>query len=106
MVRGGGVPPHPTATKSHCRPRRVRNRTRPTQPDGARMKISAGNHIQATVKSVKLGEVMSTVDVSLGDGQVVTAAITKASVEDLDIKAGDEVVVIIKSTEVMIAKND
>src|SRR5215210_5511889 len=55
---------------------------------------------------VKLGEVMSTVVVSLPDGQVITSAITKASVEDLELSPGDDVLVIIKSTEVMIAKPD
>jgi molybdopterin-binding protein len=34
----------------------------------------------------------------------VTAVITKDAVEDLDIKVGDEVEAIVKSTEVIIAK--
>jgi molybdopterin-binding protein len=34
----------------------------------------------------------------------VTAVITKEAVEDLDIKVGDEVEAIVKSTEIMIAK--
>ena len=34
----------------------------------------------------------------------VTAVFTKDAVEDLDIKVGDEVEAIVKSTEVMIAK--
>lgn len=70
------------------------------------MKLSARNQLTATVDKVTLGEVMSTVEVSLPDGQKVTAAITKASVEDLEVAVGDEVIVIIKSTEVMIAKPD
>jgi molybdopterin-binding protein len=70
------------------------------------MKLSARNQLKAKVATVNLGEVMSTVQVTLPDGQEVTAAITKASVEDLDVKVGDDVLVIIKSTEVMIAKED
>jgi molybdate transport system regulatory protein len=35
---------------------------------------------------------------------VVTSVITKEAVEDLDIKVGDEVTAIVKSTEVLIAK--
>lgn len=70
------------------------------------MKLSARNQLKATVADVSLGEVMSTVRVNLPDGQEITAAITKASVEDLEIKPGDDVLVIIKSTEVMIAKPD
>jgi len=70
------------------------------------VKLSARNQLKATVTDVKLGEVMSTVVVSLPDGQVITSAITKASVEDLELSPGDDVLVIIKSTEVMIAKPD
>ena len=47
---------------------------------------------------------MSTVKVVLGDGQRLTAAITKDAADDLDLAPGDEVVVMVKSTEVMVAK--
>jgi len=70
------------------------------------MKLSAGNQLKAQVDKVTLGEVMSTVEVTLPDGQRLTAAITKASVQDLEVQEGDDVLVIIKSTEVMIAKED
>jgi molybdopterin-binding protein len=70
------------------------------------MKLSARNQLKAKVAAVSLGEVMSTVQVTLPDGQQITAAITKASVEDLDVKVGDDVLVIVKSTEVMIGKED
>jgi molybdopterin-binding protein len=39
------------------------------------------------------------------DASTVTAAITDASRERLNLKAGDQVTVVIKSTEVMIAKD-
>ena len=68
------------------------------------MQLSARNQLNATVDSVTHGEVMSTVKVSLPDGQHVTAAITKDAAVDLDLVPGDAVVVIIKSTEVMVAK--
>jgi molybdate transport system regulatory protein len=35
---------------------------------------------------------------------VITSVITKEAVEDLDVKVGDEVEAIVKSTEVMIVK--
>jgi molybdopterin-binding protein len=70
------------------------------------MKLSARNQLKAKVDKVTLGEVMSTVEVTLPDGQRLTAAITKASVQDLEVQEGDDVLVIIKSTEVMIAKED
>ena len=69
------------------------------------MRLSARNQLRAKVASVKLGEVMATVGVELPDGQHLTAAITKDAAEDLDLTPGDNVTVIVKSTEVMIAKD-
>lgn len=68
------------------------------------VKLSARNQLKATVDAVNHGEVMSTVHVALPDGQRITAAITKDAAEDLGFAPGDEVIVIIKSTEVMLAK--
>ena len=70
------------------------------------MRLSARNQLNATIDSVQLGEVMATVKVTLPDGQHLTAAITRDSAEDLALTAGDQVLVIIKSTEVMIGKPD
>ena len=69
------------------------------------MQLSARNQLKATVENVTHGEVMSTVRVTLPDGQHITAAITKDAAEDLGFAVGDEVVVVIKSTEVMLAKD-
>jgi molybdate transport system regulatory protein len=65
--------------------------------------ISARNQLAGTVKSIKLGAVMAEVVVEVAGGEVV-AAITRGSVESLDLKVGDEVRAVIKATEVMIAK--
>lgn len=73
-------------------------------PVPAPMRLSARNQIRARVLSVTHGDVMSTVKTVLADGQVLTAAVTKESVLDLDIAPDDEVLVIVKSTEVMLAK--
>ena len=67
------------------------------------MQLSARNQLRATVQSVTHGEVMSTVRVALPDGQQITAAITKEAADDLGFAAGDDVIVVIKSTEVMLA---
>ena len=69
------------------------------------LRFSARNQLQAKVKSVKLGTVMAEVVVELPDGQEIVSAITRASAESLNLKAGDAVVAIIKSTEVMIGKD-
>ncbi len=67
------------------------------------MKLSARNQLRGTVKSVRLGTIMSEVVVQVGDQEVV-AAITRGSAEALGLASGDGVTVVIKSTAVMIAK--
>ena len=69
-------------------------------------RFSARNQLQAKVKSVKLGAVMAEVIVELADGQEIVSAITRTSAESLNLKEGDNVVAIIKSTEVMIGVNE
>jgi len=67
------------------------------------MEISARNQIAGKIVSTKLGSIMAEVVVEI-EPTTVVAAITRSSVEHLDLKAGDSVSVIIKSTEVMIGK--
>ena len=70
------------------------------------VRFSARNQLHGTVKSVKLGEVMAEVIVELPDGQEIVSAITRTSAESLNLKAGDSVLAVIKSTEVMIGVNE
>jgi molybdopterin-binding protein len=67
------------------------------------MKLSARNQLRGRVTAVKSGAVMAEVEVAIEPGQMV-AAITDGSRSSLDLKEGDEVTVVIKSTEVLIAK--
>jgi molybdopterin-binding protein len=67
------------------------------------MKLSARNQISGVVKATKLGTVMAEVTVEIDAAEIVSA-ITRTSAESLEIKPGDKVTVVIKSTEVMIAK--
>ena len=68
--------------------------------------ISARNQLKAKVLSVTLGNVMAEVVVELPDGQLIASAITRTSAEGLNLQSGDDVLVIIKSTEVMIGKDE
>jgi molybdopterin-binding protein len=68
-----------------------------------RMALSARNQLKGKVKEVVLGEVMAHVVVQVGDNEI-ESVITRRSVDELGLKAGDVVVVVIKSTEVMIQK--
>jgi len=67
------------------------------------MRISARNQLKGTVAKVTLGAVMAEVVVDVGDQQVV-AAITRGSAEALELAEGAEVTVVIKATEVMLAR--
>jgi PadR family transcriptional regulator AphA len=69
------------------------------------LRLSARNQLRGTITAVHHGEVMSTVKAVLGDGQPLTAAITKDAAEELDLAPGDEVVMVVKSTEVIIARS-
>ncbi len=65
--------------------------------------LSARNQFKGTVKSIKLGNVMAEVVVAVGSLEFVSA-ITRGSVETLHLKEGDTVTVVVKATEVMVAK--
>jgi molybdopterin-binding protein len=66
--------------------------------------ISARNQLPGKVKSIHLGEVMAEVIVEVGDFEL-TSVITRKSVEALGLQAGSAVTAVIKSTEIMIAKD-
>jgi molybdopterin-binding protein len=44
------------------------------------------------------------VGVTLPDGQRINAVVTSGAVDDLDVTVGDDVLVVVKSTEVMLAR--
>lgn len=81
-----------------------RNRQEPAGTDREdSVELSARNQLKGTVKGVKSGAVMAEITISI-EAAMVTAAITDASRERMNLQDGDEVTVVIKSTEVMIAK--
>jgi molybdopterin-binding protein len=68
------------------------------------MPISARNQIEGKVADVKLGEIMAHVVVKIGKNEI-ESVITRRSAEEMDLKKGDKVKVVIKSTEVMLQKD-
>jgi molybdate transport system regulatory protein len=66
------------------------------------MELSARNQLHGTVTSIKAGAVMAEITVHMNPGDV-TAAITDSSRERLHLKVGDEVSVIIKATDIILA---
>jgi molybdopterin-binding protein len=69
------------------------------------MKISARNTLKGKVEAVDTGMIMAKVKVKIEAPDVITAIITKEAAEDLDIKEGDAITVIVKSTEVIVGKD-
>jgi molybdopterin-binding protein len=68
------------------------------------MGISARNQLVGKISEVRLGDIMAHVIVKVGKN-VIESVITRKSAEDLALKKGDEVTVVIKSTEVMLQKS-
>ena len=67
------------------------------------MKLSARNALNGKIVHIARGQIVAKVKVDIG-GQTVTSMISVEAIDDLDLKIGDDVQAIIKSSEVMIAK--
>jgi molybdopterin-binding protein len=67
------------------------------------MKLTTRNQLKGKVTSVLIGSVMAEVKIDV-HGDEIVAAVTRHSAENLALKEGDEVTVLIKATEVMLAK--
>jgi molybdopterin-binding protein len=65
--------------------------------------INARNQFKGTIKYILLGPVVSEIEVDTPFG-IVTSVITTRSVKDLDLQIGSDVLALVKSTEVSIAK--
>jgi molybdate transport system regulatory protein len=68
-------------------------------------KLSARNKFDAKIVGIESGGVASLVRMVTKEPVSLTSMITEEGLEDLGLRVGDQVVAIIKSTEVMIAKH-
>ncbi len=68
------------------------------------MTLSARNQLEGTVEELQLGGVMAHVVVRVGDN-LIESVITRRSAEQMQLKVGDKVKAVIKSTEVMLQKD-
>ena len=66
------------------------------------MKLSARNKLKGKITLVEEGLITARVKLDLGNGNVVTAIISREAIEDLQLKVGDVAYAVIKSTEIMI----
>ncbi len=70
------------------------------------MKISARNQLKGEVLSVESEKISAVVKVKIDVPATITSTITREAVEDLKIKKGDKVIVVVKASNVMIGKED
>src|SRR5438093_1319530 len=88
----------PAAAAGPAPPRRAgRERT------GLIVAISGRNQLRGYVDEVRVEGLLAQVRLRIGD-QALTAVITRDAVEELKLRRGDEALAIVKSTEVMVAR--
>lgn len=69
------------------------------------MKLSTRNILKGKVTEIKEGMVMAKVKVDVGGGNLLTSLISMEAVNDLGVKVGEDILVLIKATSVMLAKD-
>lgn len=69
------------------------------------MKYGARNLIKAKVKSIKNGDVMSLVKFDVTVPHEMSSVLTTESAEHLELKAGDEVELVVKAIHVLPVKS-
>ena len=67
------------------------------------MRLSARNQTKGTVTDVKKGATTAHVRVDIGNGVVMMSSITNEAIDELGIKVGGKVIVVVKASDVMIA---
>ena len=73
------------------------------RPAGLIVALSGRNRLRGFVEEVRLDGLMGQVRLRIGD-QTLTAVITSDALHELKLRRGDDALAIIKSTEVMIAR--
>lgn len=68
------------------------------------MKLSARNVLPGKVVAVTKGATTAHVKIQVAPGLLLTSSITNESVDDLELKVGDEVSAIVKSSDVIVGK--
>src|SRR5712691_9145085 len=84
-------------------PGRARKRSTPSRPPTVLVALSGRNQLRGVIEEVRTDGLMAQIRLRIGD-QALTAVITRDAVDSLRLKRGDEALAIIKSTEVMIAR--
>ena len=67
-------------------------------------KLSARNQLGGKVVEVHRGQTTAHVRIDIGNGIVITSSITNEAVDELGLAVGDDVVAVIKASDVMVGK--
>lgn len=70
---------------------------------GAIVAISGRNQLRGYVDEIRVDGLLAQVRLRIGD-QTLTAVITRDAVDELNLRRGDDALAIVKSTEVMVAR--
>jgi len=73
------------------------------RPAGLIVALSGRNRLRGFIEEVRVDGLLGQVRLRIGD-QTLTAVITADAMKELNLKRGDDALAIIKSTEVMIAR--
>jgi molybdopterin-binding protein len=84
-------------------PARSRGRTGVASAPGVIVALSGRNQLRGFVDEVRVHGLLAQVRLRIGD-QTLTAIITRDAVDELKLRRGDDALAIVKSTEVMIAR--
>jgi molybdopterin-binding protein len=84
-------------------PRPSSKARRGSRPPTVLAALSGRNQLRGVVEEVRTDGLMAQIRLRIGD-QSLTAIITRDAIDALRLKRGDEALAVIKSTEVMIAK--
>ena len=68
------------------------------------MKTGARNQLRGTVTELKVGEVMCQVKVKVTADAMMSSVLTKESLDELGLREGDRVKVVVKAVNVLLVK--
>ena len=70
------------------------------------MKLSARNQFKGTVVDIQPGAVNGIVKIDIGGGNVMSATISMAAINELGLEVGKEAYAVVKATSVMVGIDD
>jgi molybdopterin-binding protein len=93
----------PTTPPKKTRRARLAAPGSPGDVPGVIVALSGRNQLRGYVDEIRVEGLLAQVRLRIGD-QTLTAVITRDAIDELKLKRGDNALAIVKSTEVMIAK--